>query len=595
MKIVLLGAPGSGKGTQAAKLSEYYGIPLISTVSVLKEATSSETEAGLQAKAYQDQNQHVPDEILMLALRDRFAEPDIHNGFLLVGFPRTAAQADALEGVLEELNLPLDLVLRLEGDPDHFMERLEGRRICQSCGANYNVFTAPPIVEEVCDLCGGRVKRRADDNEETIANRMRIYENQSASLVRYYTLHGKLRQIDGGQGDEEVFRALRQIIDEHPPTIIETEPVVEAPVPLHLSPPAEPAVAATDTESRDETPSPGKPESKGALVKPEQGPGEKPRRLAARQEGADAVTPPTRRTGAGRATSKSAATKSAGTPKTAVKKAATKPVKKTRAASPATKKKAAAKKTTAKKTAPQKLTAAKSPAKATKKAAPRKAIQKKAPSRKTTPAKPAQKTVAKRSAPTPAKKVVQKKAPTRKAAPATPSKKTAAKRSAPTPAKKVVQKKAPTRKTASATPSRKPVAKRPAPKPAATPVKKVAIKRPVQKKGAAKKALQKKAPTGKTAAAQPSKKPMAKRPAPKPAAKVAKKVAIKKPVQKKGAAKKALQKKAPTGKTAAAQPSKKAVAKRPAPKPAAKVAKKVVVKKASVRKKVVKKSAAKRR
>ncbi len=160
MRIVLLGAPGTGKDTQAKKLTGYYGIPRISTGEMLREAVAAGTPNGKRAAPYLESGQHVPDEINCDVLKDRLMEPEIRNGFLIEGFPRSAIQADALDAVLESMNLPVDLVLMMEGDHDLFMERLEGRQSCRACGFKYNVFTVPPRVEGVCDQCGGRVRRR---------------------------------------------------------------------------------------------------------------------------------------------------------------------------------------------------------------------------------------------------------------------------------------------------------------------------------------------------------------------------------------------------------------------------------------------------
>jgi len=181
MRIVLLGAPGSGKGTQATKLTDHYRLVRISTTVILRQAAQGESMPGKQAKAFLDLGQHVPDEIVCLVLKERLSRQDVQSGFLLVGFPHSAAQADALDEILEELSLPVDLVLQLEGDHDHFMERLEGRETCRSCAAMYNIFFNPPKVEGVCDLCGGRVRRRSDDNEKTISNRMRNYDQHAGS------------------------------------------------------------------------------------------------------------------------------------------------------------------------------------------------------------------------------------------------------------------------------------------------------------------------------------------------------------------------------------------------------------------------------
>ena len=246
MRIVLQGAPGSGKGTQATKLTDHYGILCISVGTMLRDAAQEDTGPGKQVKALLDLGQHVPDEIVCSVLKERLRKPDVRGGFLLVGFPRSAAQADALDEILEQLDLPLDLVLLLEGDHDQFMERLEGRQICQSCGTMYNIFTNPPRVEGVCDLCGGPVRRRAEDNEETISNRMRVYDHNAATLVQYYRLHGKLRQVPADAETEPVYQALLNVIDEYPPTVIETAPVVGSPVSIIR--PVEPESTALSAE-----------------------------------------------------------------------------------------------------------------------------------------------------------------------------------------------------------------------------------------------------------------------------------------------------------------------------------------------------------
>ena len=206
MRIVLLGPPGSGKGVQCRKLNERYRIPVISTISLLREAGQDGTVTGKEVQAYLDLRQQVPDEVVCQVLKERLGRMGEQDGFLLVGFPRTAAQGAGLDEMLDVLGRPLDLVLLLQGDHDYFMERLEGRQFCQSCGAVYNIFSNPTRVEGGCDRCGGRVRKRADDNEETISNRMRIYEQQSASLIQYYSLQGKIRPVSA-QGDPEAVLA----------------------------------------------------------------------------------------------------------------------------------------------------------------------------------------------------------------------------------------------------------------------------------------------------------------------------------------------------------------------------------------------------
>ena len=252
MRIILLGAPGSGKVTQAMKLSEHFGISWITTSQLLHDAAKGHTIPGMRAKAFLNMGQHVPDEIVYAVLKERLDRPDIHNGFLLVGFPRTAYQANILDELLEQLDLPLDLVLLLEGDPDHFMERLEGRCFCQTCGAMYNDFSNPPKVEGMCNLCGGPVRRRSEDNEETIAHRIRSYEQQVSALIHYYKLHGKLRQVSAVETSDRVYDALRSIVQEQPSAGVNTGPVLAVPVPLAGKPARNNGKDAKQADSQEE-------------------------------------------------------------------------------------------------------------------------------------------------------------------------------------------------------------------------------------------------------------------------------------------------------------------------------------------------------
>ena len=195
MRIILLGAPGSGKGIQAKKLVEQYEIPQIFTGDLLRAAMNKETPLGLRAKEAADVGQPVSDEILLGLVRECLTGSGGAKGFLLNGFPRTTSQAVTLDEMLGELGQPLDFVLYIDVDPDVVMERLVGRRTCESCGQVYNMYTNPPVVDDVCDLCGGRLHHRADDNEETISNRLRVYEHQTAPLVTYYRTQGKLHAV----------------------------------------------------------------------------------------------------------------------------------------------------------------------------------------------------------------------------------------------------------------------------------------------------------------------------------------------------------------------------------------------------------------
>ncbi|MET0082284.1 MAG: adenylate kinase [Sedimenticola sp.] len=443
MRMVLLGAPGSGKGTQASKISAKYGIPRISTGDMLREAAAAGDNAGIQAKALLDLGQIVPDEITCDALKWRLSRPDVENGFLLVGFPRGAAQAVILDEVLDAMGLPLDLVMVLDGDPDHFMERLEGRRVCQSCGRTYNIFSVPPRVDGACDDCGGRVKRRADDNEETIANRMRVYEAQFHSLNQYYSLQGKIHLVSAEADDDRVFRDLCKVIDETPETVVERTPEQDMKAGIARIADAIEAAQARVAEQAEE------PEAEAAESVPEA-------KAEPRQKAAPKKKVAAKKKAAPK--KKVVAKKKAAPKKKVVAKKKAAPKKKVVA-----KKKAAPKKkvVTKKKATPKKKVVAK------KKAAPKKKVVAK---KKTAPKK---KVVAKKKA-APKKKVVAKKK-------AAPKKKVVTKKKA-APKKKVVAKKkvAPKKKVVAkkkATPKKKVVAKK-----KVAPKKKVVAKKKAAKK-----------------------------------------------------------------------------------------------------------------
>lgn len=205
MRIVILGAPGSGKGTQAKLLSEKHKIPQISTGDLLRAAVESETQLGKMAKAAMDAGQLVSDEIVLAIIRERLAKPDARSGFLLDGFPRNLAQAEVLDAMVQKLRQPIDVALLIDVDFDTLIQRLAGRRTCMSCGQVYNIFTSPPKFDDNCDKCGGILRHRADDNEETISNRLRVYETQTAPLVQYYRDQGKLATVRGVGDIHEIF------------------------------------------------------------------------------------------------------------------------------------------------------------------------------------------------------------------------------------------------------------------------------------------------------------------------------------------------------------------------------------------------------
>jgi len=214
MRIVFLGAPGCGKGTQGHRLAESYKVPEISTGDLLREAVAAGTALGKAAKAVMDAGQLVSDDIVLGAIRERLTVGDTGNGFILDGFPRNVAQAEQLDELLDQLGQPIDLALLIEVDVDMILQRLLGRRTCVSCGTSYNIFTAPPRLDDSCDECGGRLKRRGDDNEETIGNRLRIYEIQTLPVIDRYREQGRLRVVQGLGDIGDVFMAVSKAIEE---------------------------------------------------------------------------------------------------------------------------------------------------------------------------------------------------------------------------------------------------------------------------------------------------------------------------------------------------------------------------------------------
>ena len=213
MRIVLLGAPGSGKGTQAARLVEHYQVPQISTGDLLRAAVAAGTELGLKAKAAMDEGQLVSDDIVLGMIRERLGQPDTDRGFILDGFPRNIAQAEALDAMLEELERPLEKGILLDVPLDKLMQRLTGRMTCADCGAVYNRYTHPPEKEGVCDKCGGELTQRGDDNEDTVRRRLEVFQEQTAPLVEYYDGDGRLETIDGQRDIEEIAADFRRILD----------------------------------------------------------------------------------------------------------------------------------------------------------------------------------------------------------------------------------------------------------------------------------------------------------------------------------------------------------------------------------------------
>lgn len=211
MRLVLLGPPGAGKGTQAAGIIKNYSIPHISTGDIFRKNIKENTELGLEAKKYMDQGLLVPDELVVRIVKDRLLEEDCKEGFLLDGFPRTCAQADALDAELKEMGIALDSVVNIVVPAEALIQRAVGRRICKTCGATYHIEFNKPEVEGVCDVDGGELFQRDDDNEETVSKRIEVYNEQTQPLIDYYTDKGIIFNVDGLKPIDEV---LGEIINE---------------------------------------------------------------------------------------------------------------------------------------------------------------------------------------------------------------------------------------------------------------------------------------------------------------------------------------------------------------------------------------------
>lgn len=420
MRIVLLGAPGSGKGTQGKLLEERYRIPQISTGDLLRAAVAAGTPLGRMAKAAMDAGQLVSDEVVLGMIRERLAERDTHNGFILDGFPRNIPQAQALDQLLAEIGKPLEMTLLIDVDFDALMQRLTGRRTCGSCGWACNVYLSPPRVDGICDMCGGNLHHRADDNEETIGNRLRVYESQTAPLIEYYRGQDKLRTVQGVGDIRDIFTAVTKIVD----GLAGREPVRQPKVARKSAAKAIAAQRAATLQAKVGEAVPAK--RPAATARP-----------ATAEAQAEAAPKPTKK-----AAARPAAAKKAPAKKTATKKAATK--------------KAPAKKAPAKKAPVKKAPVKKAPAK--------KATAKKAPAKKAVAKKPVtKKPVAKKKA------AVGKKATARKA----PARKAVTKKA---PARKAPVRKAPAGKAAKKS-TRKSTARKPAAKKAAAKKKSAARRR----------------------------------------------------------------------------------------------------------------------
>lgn len=214
LNIVLLGPPGAGKGTQAERIIEKYGIPQISTGDIFRANIKNGTELGKKAKEYMDRGDLVPGELVVDLVKDRLNQDDCKDGFMLDGFPRTVFQAQELDKIMEAKGLKINCVLNIDVAPEKLVKRIAGRRVCKQCGATYNVDSKPTKVEGICDKCGGEVYQRADDTEETVKNRIKVYFDQTAPLIDYYKASGVIANVNGDQAMENVFSEIVKALGE---------------------------------------------------------------------------------------------------------------------------------------------------------------------------------------------------------------------------------------------------------------------------------------------------------------------------------------------------------------------------------------------
>lgn len=214
MNIILMGLPGAGKGTQASEIVKKFPIPHISTGDMFRKAIKDETDLGKEAKSYMDRGELVPDEVTVGIVKERISEDDAKKGFLLDGFPRTIEQAEALNNIMSELDRDIDAVINIEVPEEELMNRLTGRRICEKCGTTYHLVFNPPKVDGVCDIDGGKLYQREDDNPETVSNRLSVNVKQSKPILEYYDEKGVLKNIDGAKDIDEVTKDVIDILEQ---------------------------------------------------------------------------------------------------------------------------------------------------------------------------------------------------------------------------------------------------------------------------------------------------------------------------------------------------------------------------------------------
>ena len=214
MNIILMGLPGAGKGTQASEIVKKFPIPHISTGDMFRKAIKDETDLGKEAKSYMDRGELVPDEVTVGIVKERISEDDAKKGFLLDGFPRTIEQAEALNSIMSELDREIDAVINIEVPEEELMNRLTGRRICEKCGTTYHLVFNPPKVDGICDIDGGKLYQREDDNPETVSNRLSVNVKQSKPILEYYNEKGVLKNIDGSKDINKVTEDVISILDD---------------------------------------------------------------------------------------------------------------------------------------------------------------------------------------------------------------------------------------------------------------------------------------------------------------------------------------------------------------------------------------------
>jgi len=352
MRIVLLGAPGSGKGTQAKLLVEKLNIPQISTGDLLRAAVEAQTPLGRQAKTIMDAGQLVPNDLVLGLIRERLSNPDTKTGFILDGFPRNLEQSEELDRLLASMSMPIQKAILIDVDFDILMQRLTGRLTCEDCGAVFNTFTNPPSLEEECDMCGGKLHHRSDDNEETIGKRLRVYETQTQPVADYYEQQGKLSVIEGKGEIPDIFNDLRAALKTARPATMSAAAAKPA-APVKEPAPAIPAIAEkAPVAEKKPAPQPAPPAESQKAPAVEKKAADAPAKKALIKK-EPAKKAPAKKTTANKATEKAAPKKKGAEKKAPVKKATAK-------------KKAAAPKTTAgkkavTKAAPKKKSVSKKP------------------------------------------------------------------------------------------------------------------------------------------------------------------------------------------------------------------------------------------